>query len=149
RRLLLLDGLNRSSQHGAQASEKFPRGEGLGQVIIGSYFESGDSVGFVAERAQHKNRNGGLFADLAQHIESVHSRQHHVENYRGIASLQGQLQAVFAVMDKFDDITQRLEIIAQQTGELRIIVDDQEPGRVWIALVERRIHSDLLPVLNN
>src|SRR5262249_6461230 len=65
RYFLLLRCLNRAPQDGSKTSKKFSSGERLGQIVVGSDFKPGDSIRFIAKRAQHQDRHRRLFPNFS------------------------------------------------------------------------------------
>ena len=71
--------------------------EWLGEVVVGSQFQSHDSVGYLASGRKHDDGDGLLLADLPAELEAVHVRKHDLE-YDQIRGLRVQLPQAISGM---------------------------------------------------
>ena len=70
----------RPAQLGLDARQQLHHLERLGDVVVGAELQADDLVDDLAARGQHDHRRlDAAAAQLAQHVEAVHPRQHHVE----------------------------------------------------------------------
>ena len=69
-------------------ASQFARIEWFGQIIVGAQFEADDAVDILAAGGQHQYRRASSLAQPPQDFETVHARQHHVEDHQVVAALQ-------------------------------------------------------------
>lgn len=115
-------------QHRADAGDQLPRGERLGHVVVGSYFQADDLVDLAVLRRDHDHGDIGLAAQLAADLRAGQARQHQVEQYEvGAVALElvkpvraggrdGDLEALLA------------EHVGQGVAEGFLILDDEHSG---------------------
>ena len=96
------------------------------QVIVGADFEADDAVGFIAEAGQHEYRDVRLGANAAQNLNSIHARQHDVEQDGIEGAVEGEIEAVDAIVGESDVVAERLEISANEAAELFVVIDEQK-----------------------
>jgi len=100
--------------------------EGLGQIVVGADFEAGHTVGLVAEGGEHEHRDLRLASYLAQDVDAVLARQHHVEDHGRVLAGDRAAETLAPVVHRLDVVAQRLQVIAQKPAELLIVVDQQK-----------------------
>src|SRR2546425_1251091 len=114
------------SQYGLHASEQFSDREGLGDVVIGSEFETHNLIHFLAARGKHDDGNrGALRFQLLTHIQPAHARHHHIEDDQVWGILQSPLEPFHAVECRYHLKPLILEIIAEPRDHVWLILDDQ------------------------
>jgi hypothetical protein len=69
-----------AAHDGADARGQFARVERLRQIIVGAQFQPDDPVHIFPARRQHDHRHL-LVCGAAQDLESIHARQHHVQQH--------------------------------------------------------------------
>ena len=70
-----------TSEQGPDTGQKFVKGEGFGEVIIGSGIETRDFITDGVAGGEHQNRSADLFfAQLAADVEAVLSGEHEIQN---------------------------------------------------------------------
>ena len=72
-----------------------------------------------------QHRHVGFGTQAAQHIKTVHSRQHHIENDRVEVGACLRGQARFAVTAHLDLIATRAQILTQHFHKAGIVVDEK------------------------
>ena len=65
-------------------------------------------------------------AQLAQHVESVQTGEHHVEDDRVEPFAKRPLETVGSRVGSYDFVSHWPEVVAHQTTKLDIVVDDQK-----------------------
>jgi len=71
-----------AAQNGLDAGDQFARGEGLGDVVVGTQFEAVDAVVLRRACGEEDDRNDaerGVQAEPAAEIEAITARHHDVE----------------------------------------------------------------------
>jgi hypothetical protein len=106
--------------------------ERLRHVVVGADLETGDAIGVVSARRQHDDRQIVRRANAPAHLEAVHPRQHHVEQHdvevaRGLAELR---ERGAAVLDVREHHLVTAEVVAQETREISIVVDQERADHV-------------------
>ena len=115
-------------QHRAQPGQQLARRERLGDVVVGAELEPDHAIGLVAARGQHDHRDAVAgVAQRAQHREPVEPGHHHVEQDRvePAAGERGEPGLAAAGVDERHAL--RLEVVVEQLGEPRVVVDQQDP----------------------
>ena len=119
----------RAAQQRLDAAHQLAQAERLGQVVVGAKLEADDLVHLLVARGQEQHRRlvAGA-AHAAQHLESVHARQTHVEDHqiRGVA--RRDLEALFAVARDGDLVALLLEGVLDAARDGVLVFDDQDGG---------------------
>src|SRR5574343_2478 len=125
-------------QDGPQARGKFARQAGLGYVIVGPEFEPDDAIHVIARGGQHQNRHTARGADTAQGLDTAQPGHHHVEHDDAVISRQCRIDTALAIMDGGGCKAVQIEVIAQHSGKLDIVVDQQDGGHGVLRLFGKR-----------
>jgi len=75
-------GCTEASQHRLHPRHQLAGLEGLGQVVVSAHFQAHHAIGQLSTRRQHDDRHLATLPDPATDLETVHLRQHDVENRR-------------------------------------------------------------------
>ncbi|MPN33390.1 hypothetical protein SDC9_180877 [bioreactor metagenome] len=73
-------GRRRAAEQSLNPRDQFGKGEGLDQVIVGAGLQAVDPVFHLAQRGEHQDRCLLPGPQGCQQGESVHARQHGVED---------------------------------------------------------------------
>ena len=124
---------------------KLPRAEGLCEVVVGTQFQSLDSVDLLplGGEDEHGYRTGrGVRADGLQDIVAGDAGQHPVKDQQvGQLPLQG-VQSGRAVQGRLNPVSLPRELVRNQSGDLPLVLDDQHAGRQFPPLrFERGRHG--------
>src|SRR5258708_18922233 len=121
----------RAAQDGAQARHQLARRAGLRHIVVGAELEPDDAVDVVAARGEHDYRHAARLADLAQRLDAVDLRHHHVEHHDLVAAGKRELCSGLAVVHGGDAEALTLEIFGQHARELHVVVrqEDLHPHR--------------------
>src|SRR5262249_49150738 len=103
--------------------------------------ESDDAVDIITSSSQHQNRNARTSANASQYVEAVCARQHHVEHHQIVFVRQRTVDALFAVVDRFNRVTFRLKIFAHQLEKADVVVDYQHVFH-WLLYSKIERHMD-------
>jgi len=110
------------------ADRQLPRGERLGDIVVGTELESDDAIGGLTASGQHDHGQGTVGADPAAKGEPVRAGKHHVEHDEvGSTALDdrscgipvGRLECVEAVA---------LQVAHDDVAHDRLVVDDEDGG---------------------
>ena len=83
-------------------------------------------------RGQHDHRRlDAALAQLAQHVEAVEPRQHHVEQHQVDASPARALEPALAVRARLDGVAFAGQPIAQRQHQTGLVLDEQQPLHAW------------------
>jgi hypothetical protein len=118
-----------AAEHGADTGEELARVHGLRQVVVRPELEADDAVRLVALRGEHEHRDGALLAEPAEHVETVETRHHHVEDDDVHAALRERGETAPAVGGVGEDDVMGREVRAQQVRELAVVVDEEGADR--------------------
>jgi len=70
-----------AAHEGSDPREQLAEGEGLGQVVVGTAVEAGDTRIDTVTCGEHQDRNrGDLRSQLSTHVQTVPDRQHYVQD---------------------------------------------------------------------
>ena len=120
-------GTHRSTSDRTQSRQQFSSGEGLGQVIIGPHFQANDAVGFIASGREHQHRHIHFGPDTLEDLEAIQTGQHEIEENRMPRLCNCPFHSFWTGMDRLDGIAHGSQIIADETAEFPIIINDQDP----------------------
>ena len=118
------------AQQAADARQQLVETERLGQIVVGAFLEAAHQVLRVVLRGEDQDRHVvARGARAAQHLDAVHLGQHQVEDHeleaaRGIGQ---PARGGGAVARDLDRVALRREIEAQTLGQMRLVVDHQDP----------------------
>src|SRR5579862_871682 len=113
-----------AAQNRPDPSDEFARIERLRQIIIGSNFQTYNSIDIFPSCREQQHRNLRCVANLAQNIETIHSWQHHIKHNQSIVTADCPLQTPISVVNRLDLKSLWFQVLAHQSAELHIIVDD-------------------------
>src|SRR5258706_9910879 len=115
----------RAAQDCAQARHQLARRAGLRHIVVGAELEPDDAVDVVAARGEHDYRHAARLADLAQRLDAVDLRHHHVEYDNLVAAGEGEPRRGLAVVHRGDAEALALEILREHAGELDVVVGEK------------------------
>ena len=100
----------------------------LHAVVVGARLETPDAVldGVARGQEDDRRRDAGRPQPGADR-EAVHERQRHVEHHARVAAPLTGDNGVLAVVDQIDLETGTDETGLEQTGELRLVLDQEDP----------------------
>jgi hypothetical protein len=116
-------------EHGLHASYKFSRAEGFGDVVVRSNLEAKDTVGFATFGGQENHGYCGQtlsLADGAAEFETVLAGDHDVEHEERRTLTLGVNDYSGAVGIDADGKTFVLQVMANETRNIRIVFDDED-----------------------
>src|SRR5688572_16825141 len=118
---------NRAPQLRTDASAKLAQAERLGHVVVGARIEPQLLLGFLRARGQQDDRGGdACFAQFAAHIESIHLRQHHVEQYEIPLAVGATRESLGAVRGHMRVVPLAMEILLEAQDDVRFVFDDED-----------------------
>ena len=127
-------------QDGLHARDQLARLEGLGQVVVGTEFESDHAVHHVAAGGQHDDRDVAFLADLAAQRKAVHLGEHHVED-GGVVAFGAELgEAVARAGGAVEHAIEAREVACERRTEMLVIVDQQDSRHGVFSLAPRLAH---------
>ena len=71
---------------------------------------------------------------MAKDFKSVHTRQHDIEDNEYVIILPGALQAAFTVINSFDEKAFRLQVLAYESAEFNVVVNNQNSIHLYNSL---------------
>ena len=126
-------GLPRPSPHRLDAHRQLPRGERLGDIVVGADRQTQDAVELLVACGQHDDVGIAEFAQPPAHLDAVHDRQTDVEQHQVGGAGAGQLNRGAAVAGD----RHRIALVLQQPGsddhELLGVLHQQGPVRHWVS----------------
>ncbi len=121
-----------SPDRGADARQQLPQRERLDHVVVGAELQPVDQVLLLAASGQNQHRDGGLTAQLAQHLEPVHAGKHQIEDdqVEPIVFTMGHVEPSFAVAGSQDAVAGPNEVVGNGATEDGVVFDDED-GRLF------------------
>jgi hypothetical protein len=115
------------AQHAAHPGDELAGAERLDDVVVGAQLQADDPVRLVALGGQHDDRGRVLGADLAAHLQAIHTRQHQIQDdqVRDVGA-EGR-QRGRAVLGRLDAITLTFQVVLHDLADGRFVIDDQDP----------------------
>jgi hypothetical protein len=130
------------------AQRQFSRLEWLGDIIVGTEFESGDAALGGVARAQNQDWYARGCADRLDEFKAAFARHHDVE-YQQIEIEPGKAcPRIGRGFRRCHAVPFALQIARQQAADAPVVIDDQEMGRVVGWGSERSGHRQF-PTINN
>ena len=111
---------------GLDPGHQFPGAEGLDDVVIGSQTQTPDFVHVLLSGGYQQDGDVPLFPDLPADLESVHPRQHNVQEHQVHFFIQGRLFSGQAVSGNGHRKSVGFQIIPFQFGNIQVIFHDQD-----------------------
>src|SRR6266542_1212593 len=121
--------LLRSPERALDPREELDRVEGFDDVVVGARGEPEDLVGRERLRGEHYDgRVRGVWvpAEPVRDLETVDARHHHIEQNEIGAQAGGLLERLFPVRGDRDLVARAAEVHLDESGDVRIVVDDQD-----------------------
>jgi hypothetical protein len=98
------EGSATAATESADTSQQLAKREGLGEVIVGAYFETCDAVIDGVARREHEYRGADVLApQVAAQVETAPAREHYIEN-ENIEAAQSRLHLSFGVRRNSQDL---------------------------------------------
>ena len=127
-------------ENGPHAQQQLLEMEGLGQVVVAAGLQTPYPVGGIAARGQKQHRRVvAALAQCAADGEPVDLRQHDIEQYQAVGLRGEPLQSGAPVAGLIDRVAFGAQVLDQSGGEVRIILDHEDP----VGAVGRRAHDRL------
>jgi hypothetical protein len=105
-----------------------PERERFHQVVVRSAVEPTHAVLDRIARRQHQNwRRHPLTTKLAAHLQSVATRQHHVEHDDVVRRHLGQRLAILSVIGDVDGVARLDQAATQGVLQTAIVFDEEQP----------------------
>ena len=124
-----------AAQNRAHARNHFARTERFDDLIVRAEFQTDQPIRFFDARGNHNHRCGGLFANRAANVETVHSRQIEIEqNERGIFVAKHR-ERVRAIRCGRDHEAGLFQVSFQNADEFFFVFDDQNFFAHWIKII--------------
>ena len=117
----------------AQPDTRLELGEAerLAHVVVRAAVERRDGVGHgVPGRQDHHRHPGALCTQLLEDLETVESRQAHVEDHQVVVARQRLVQADAAVRDDGRQVSVGTQSLGDERRDPLLVLDDQDPGHV-------------------
>jgi len=112
----------------AQAREQLAEVEGLGEVVVGAGVKAADTVVDVAARGEDEDRHAvAALAQRAADLEPVAAREHQVEHHHVVVPDVRVGDRRLAVGGVVDGVALVAQAAADRAGQLRIVLNEQEP----------------------
>ena len=116
-----------AAQQRLQTGEQLAEGEGLDQVIVAAGAQTLDAVIDAAERAEDQRRGADFGrAQRAQNRQTVHARQHAVENDGVVVPGTREKQSFAPVIRTVDRVAALVQTLGQVSGGFAIVFDDED-----------------------
>jgi hypothetical protein len=114
------------SQNRPQSGAQFSGVKRLGKVIVRAKLEPKYSIHIRPARRQQQHRNQRRSPQLAQHVQPVHLRHHDVKHNDVRVAGLGPRQPSLAVVYRFYLEALGLQVFADQSTKLNIVVNYQD-----------------------
>ncbi len=117
--------------------------EGFCEVVVSAGVEALDAIGDIVESGQHED--GIVVAgrpDSSADLESVHARQHHVQQHQTRLDLGGRRQRRIPVGNDRNRMTGVCQGPLDRGGDSMVIFDDEDvglhKGACWHQVIRKR-----------
>src|SRR3954447_22835513 len=129
-RLVCLGGVREfgAAHECARAASELPDRKRLGDVVVGSDLEAEDLVSLVAASGEHDDRHLAAASKATADLDSVDSRQHHVENHEVEALGRELVQGLPAVQGGHHLVAVTAKRIGEERLNRLLVVDQQHSG---------------------
>ena len=112
----------------AQTREQFADREWLFDIVVGAEIQGGDLLDLAVARRENDYRRRRELPGLRQDVLAVHVGKAEIENDEIGRGIGGHAQRLAAGSGVLHLITRGLERRAQETQDLRFVVDDEDAG---------------------
>src|SRR5688572_208201 len=131
---LALRGLELAApaDHRADAGHELAGRERLRHVVVGAHLEAQHLVAFLGAARDHDHGDGAgvrLRLDAAADLPAVELRDHDVEEDQVGEVLPGHLQGLGAAGDDAHLVTFAAQVIPDELGHVRLVLDDERAAR--------------------
>ena len=114
-----------TAQDGAYPGQQLPIIEWLGQIVVGTRFQTVNPILAVTAGGQHQHRGVVGLAQLGQHGKAVELGHHHVQQHQIEALLRQPLQPLFTILGDRDLKSLQGQNFGEQLGQFKIVVDQE------------------------
>jgi hypothetical protein len=133
-----------AAPHRADPRDQLPRGERLGQVVVGADPQADELVDLLGAGGQHDDVGVAEGADAPARLDAVHPGQHEVQHDHLRLEGLGQRDRLLAVAGRGDLEAFAFQVAGDQPYQRRLVVDHQRPhGRRPAHLVSAAGHRSL------
>src|SRR5687767_2230849 len=94
----------------------------------------------VAACGQHQDGNTRTCANASEYVEAVGPGKHDVKDHQIVLVRKRAIDASFAVMNRFDGVTFRLQILSDQLAKSDVVVNYKYPFHWLLCQIERHIN---------
>ena len=114
------------AQDRPDARDELAGAEGLDHVVVGAELQAGHPVRLVAARGEDEDRHARVAADGADDVEAVDPRQAQVQDEGVRPACTDERQRGRAVARRDDGEPGVLEVVADDAGDLRLVLHDED-----------------------
>ncbi len=136
-----------TAKMGAHAGQQFLNAEGLGDVVIGAGVEGLNLGSFVVTNRKHEYRRRSHGAYGAADFNAAHAGHHQVGDDEVGCPLAEDDEAFFGIVGGAHIEGLRGESGPENPGDLRFVVDDQDPARHFSTCFHVKLTSSAAPVM--
>src|SRR3984893_16210947 len=112
---------------GAKAGQKYLKGEGLCQVVVGARIETLHHIWHSVARREHQDPCLILAPTKpTRHLETIYSRKHHIEHNDIKFKRRGEFERGPSVNGKAHAMIFRFETLLQDSGHLPFIFNNED-----------------------
>ncbi len=134
-----LEGCGRgAAQDRAETGEQLLGIERCCETVVGAQLEAADAVLFVASGREHEHWYLRFLAELPQYLETVKTRQHHVDNEQVEQLIQRTIQPDQTVLFELDGKFLLTEDLSQHCAKFCIAANNQKT----VDPLVRHLYSD-------
>ena len=124
--------LGPAAEHGPDARREHAGAEGLGDVVVGAHLEAADDVALLPLGREHDHGDRrGLRPRLerATDLQTVHAREHQVEQHEVGLLVADQTQRLLAGHRREDVVALLGEVVPHQFEQVLLILHNEHAGR--------------------
>ena len=113
-------------EHALDACAKLAQVERLGDVVVGTDFESGNAIGNAGRACHHDDADIEAFAQEAGEAQTVFTRQIHVEQHDVRQVALDRLAHRRAAVHARDFVAVSAQVFREHLTHRRVVLDDEQ-----------------------
>jgi hypothetical protein len=113
-----------SAKDGADTRNQLAGIERFCKIVVCAVFETKNAVYVFATRGEHQHANARRAPDCMQHLQTIHSWQHHIQDHDVVFPGECLLQPVASFVDQIHVEAFLNQVLSDQFAQFAVIVDN-------------------------